>query len=95
MSKSKILIFWAILFILSIISFVLCFPLLLLSFYPYSIVVLSLYAIIVAILSVLSFHKKTQSIKIKRILWWILLVPMVALIVILISIQTQWLHFPG
>ena len=93
--KNKKLLLWIIGFVLSIVSFALCFPILLFTFYPYSIVVFSIYAIMVIILSALSFYKKTQSRTIKRMLGLILVIPMIALIAVLISIQVGWLRFPG
>ena len=57
MSKSKIVLFWTICYVLSFVSLILSFPILLFAFYPYSIVVIAIYTIVVAILSVLSFHK--------------------------------------
>ena len=93
MLKSKI--FWIVSCILSFVSFVVAFPVLLLTFYPYSIIAVALYIVIVIILSALCCRKSTQSIAKKRLLFSVLLIPVIALILILISIETGWIYFPG
>ena len=96
MSKSKIVLFWTICYVLSFVSLILSFPILLFAFYPYSIVVIAIYTIVVAILSVLSFHKSAIKLTaIKPMLLVFLLIPIVTLITVLVSIETGWLHFPG
>ena len=95
MKKTKTILFWVICFTLSLTSLVVSFPILLFTFYPYSIAVIALYVVIVSVLSVLSFHRNTQSTAKKRVLFGVLLVPIVALITILVSIEAGWLRFPG
>lgn len=95
MKNTKTILFWAICFILALASLVVSFPILLFTFYPYSIAVIALYVVIVSVLSVLSFHGNTQSTAKKRVLFGVLLVPVVTLIAMLISIEAGWLRFPG
>ena len=96
MSKSKIVLFWTICYVLSFVSLILSFPILLFAFYPYSIVVIAIYTIVVAILSVLSFHKSAiKHTAIKPMLVVFLLIPTVTLITVLFLIETGWLRFPG
>ena len=96
MSKSKRILFWTICYVLSFISLILAFPILLFTFYPYSIVFVAIYTIIVAIMSVLSFHKSAiKHTAIKSMLVVFLLIPTVTLITVLVSIETGWIRFPG
>ena len=96
MSKSKRVLFWTICYVLSFISLILAFPILLFTFYPYSIVVVAIYTIVVAIMSVLSFHESAiKHTAIKTMLVVFLLIPTVTLITVLVSIETGWLRFPG
>ena len=93
--KKKIL-FWAICYILSISSLISAFPILLFTFYPYSIMAVAIYTIAMVIMSVLSFRKSTiRAAKIKQLLFVFLLIPIITLIAVLVSIETGWLHFPG
>ena len=96
MNKSKKILFWTVCYILSFVSLIIAFPILLFTFYPYSIIVITVYAIVVAILSVLSFHNNIIKHKtIKPILVIFLLIPMITLITVLLSIETGLLHFPN
>ena len=96
MSKSKRILFWTICYFLSFVSLIIAFPILLFTFYPYSIVAVVIYTIVIIILSVLNFHKSTiKPIAIKQILFVFLLIPIVTLIAVWVSIEMRWLHFPG
>lgn len=96
MSKSKRILFWTICYFLSFVSLIIAFPILLFTFYPYSIVAVAIYTIVIIILSVLNFHKSTiKPTAIKQILFVFLLIPIVTLIAVWVSIEMRWLHFPG
>lgn len=96
MSKSKRILFWTICYILSFVSLIIAFPILLFTFYPYSIIAVAIYTIVMVIMSVLSFYKSAiNHTAIKPMLFVFLLIPIVTLITVLVSIETGWLHFPG
>lgn len=96
MSKSKRILFWTICYVLSFVSLMIAFPILLFTFYPYSIIALVIYMIVMVILSILSFHKSTtKHIVIKQVLFVFQLIPVATLIAVLVSIETGWLRFPG
>ena len=96
MDKSRSLFFWSISFILSFVCLITALPIVLFILYPYSIIVIGVYAALIVLLSVLSFrnntNKQTTS---KRVLFSMLLAPIVALLIILVAIETGWLHYPG
>ena len=95
MNKSKIIWFWIVCYILSLASLIITFPILLLTFYPYSVISVAFYVIGLITLSLLSFHKINVRNTIKKVLFCFLLLPIVILIIILIAIQAGVLHFPG
>lgn len=96
MSKSKRILFWTICYVLSFVSLLIAFPILLFTFYPYSIIALVIYMIVMVILSILSFQKSTtKHIAIKQVLFVFQLIPVATLIAVLVSIETGWLRFPG
>ena len=81
MNKSKKIIFWVCYYILSLASFIIAFV---------------VYAIAIVILSVFSFRKNASKNTIsKKALFGVMLVPIIALLTILISIEAGWLHYPG
>ena len=93
MNTPKRILFWTVCYILSFVSLIIAFPVLLFTFYPYSIIAIAIYTIVVIILSISSFT--TKRIALKPILFVSLLIPIVTLITVLVSIETGWLHFPG
>ena len=96
MSKSKRIIFWVICYILSFLSLFIAFPILLFSFYPYSIIAVAFYVVAIVVLSVFSFLKNNNKHKIlKKLLFGVMLLPVIALLTILVSIEAGWLHYPG
>ena len=96
MSKSKRIIFWVICYILSFLSLFIAFPILLFSFYPYSIIAVAVYVVAIVVLSVFSFLKNNNKHKIlKKLLIGVMLLPVIALLTILVSIEAGWLHYPG
>ena len=96
MNKSRKLLFWTICYIFSFASLVIAFPIILFTLYPYSIIAVALYAMSIIVLSVLSFRKSANRHTIyKKILFCMLLVPIIALLTILVAIETGWLHYPG
>lgn len=96
MSKSKRIIFWVICYILSFLSLFIAFPILLFSFYPYSIIAVAVYVVAIVVLSVFSFLKNNNKHKIlKKLLFGVMLLPVIALLTILVSIDAGWLHYPG
>lgn len=96
MSKSKRILFWTICYVLSFVSLIIAFPILLFTFYPYSIIAVVIYTIVMVFLSALNFHKSAIKLTaIKPMLLVFLLIPIVTLITVLVSIETGWLHFPG
>lgn len=96
MSKSKRIIFWVICYILSSLSLFIAFPILLFSFYPYSIIAVAVYVVAIVVLSVFSFLKNNNKHKIlKKLLFGVMLLPVIALLTILVSIEAGWLHYPG
>lgn len=96
MSKSKRIIFWVICYILSFLSLFIAFPILLFSFYPYSIIAVAVYVVAIVVLSVFSFQKNNNKHKIlKKLLFGVMLLPVIALLTILVSIEAGWLHYPG
>ncbi len=96
MRKAKRILFWTICYVLSFVSLIIAFPILLFTFYPYIIVAVAIYTIVMVILSVLSFHKSAiKHTAIKQVLFVFQLIPIVTLIAVLVSIETGWLHFPG
>ena len=96
MSKSKRILFWTICYILSFVSLIIAFPIVLFTFYPHSIIAIVIYTIVMVILSVLSFHKSAiKHTSIKSMLFVFLIIPIVTIITVLVSIETGWLHFPG
>ena len=96
MSKSKRILFWTICYILSLVGLIIAFPILLFTFYPYSIIGVTIYAVVTVILSVLSFCKSAvKHTAIKQMLFVFLLIPIVILIVVLASIETGVIRFPG
>ena len=96
MSKSKRIIFWVICYILSFLSLFIAFPILLFSFYPYSIIAVAVYVVASVVLSVFSFLKNNNKHKIlKKLLFGVMLLPVIALLTILVSIEAGWLHYPG
>ena len=96
MSKSKRIIFWIICYILSFLSLFIAFPILLFSFYPYSIIAVAVYVVAIVVLSVFSFLKNNNKHKIlKKLLFGVMLLPVIALLTILVSIEAGWLHYPG
>ena len=96
MSKSKRIIFWVICYILSFLSLFIAFPILLFSFYPYSIIAVAVYVVAIVVLSVFSFLKNNNKHKIlKKLLFGVMLLPVIALLTILVSIEAGWLHYPG
>ena len=96
MNKSKKIIFWVCYYILSLATFIIAFPITLFTFYPYSIIAFVVYAIAIVILSVFSFRKNASKNTIsKKALFGVMLVPIIALLTILISIEAGWLHYPG
>ena len=96
MSKSKRILFWTICYILSFVSLIIAFPIVLFTFYPHSIIAIVIYTIVMVILSALNFHKSAIKLTaIKPMLLVFLLIPIVTLITVLVSIETGWLHFPG
>ena len=96
MSKSKRIIFWVICYILSFLSLFIAFPILLFSFYPYSIIAVAVYVVAIVVLSVFSFLKNNNKHKIlKKLLFGVMLLPIIALLTILVSIEAGWLHYPG
>ena len=95
MSKSKRILFWTICYVLSFVSLIIAFPILLFTFYPYSIIAVVIYTIVIVFLSALNFHKSAIKLTaIKPMLLVFLLIPIVTLITVLVSIETGWLHFP-
>ena len=96
MNKSKKIIFWVCYYILSLASFIIAFPITLFIFYPYSIIAFVVYAVAIVILSVFSFRKNApKNATSKKVLFGVMLVPIIALLTILISIEADWLHYPG
>ena len=96
MSKSKRIIFWIICYILSFLSLFIAFPILLFSFYPYSIIAVAVYVVAIVVLSVFSFLKNNNKHKLlKKLLFGVMLLPVIALLTILVSIEAGWLHYPG
>ena len=96
MNKSKIILFWSVCYILSLASFILAFPILLLTLFPYSIFIVGVYSFAIFVLSMLCFQKNALEKRIlKKVLFGVLLVPVIALLAILISMGAGWLHFPG
>ena len=96
MSKSKRIIFWVICYILSFLSLFIAFPILLFSFYPYSIIAVAVYVVAIVVLSVFSFLKNNNKHKLlKKLLFGVMLLPVIALLTILVSIEAGWLHYPG
>ena len=96
MSKSRKFLFWTICYMLSFLSLITVFPILLFAFYPYTVLAVAMYVVMVVVFSVLSFRK--SAIKrniIKRILFGALLVPIIVLITALVSIELGWLRYPG
>ena len=94
-NKSKIILFWIICYVLSLTSLTITFPILLLTFYPYSVISIAFYVIGLVALSLLSFYKRNVNNTIKTVLFCFLLIPIVALIITLVAIQIGLLHFPG
>ena len=83
-------------YILSLSSLLAAFPITLFLFYPYSVIILVVYAITIVFLSGFRFRKKTvPHTNIKKILFSVLLIPIIILLIILVSIQTGILHYPG
>ncbi len=96
MIKSKSIVFWSIFYLITLVCFIISFPVLLFTFYPYSIIGIILYPITVILLSLLAFKKKNTDKPIfKTILFYILLLPVITLAILLISIEIGWIHFPG
>ena len=96
MSKSKRIIFWVTCYFLSFLSLFIAFPILLFSFYPYSIIAVAVYVVAIVVLSVFSFLKNNNKHKIlKKLLFGVMLLPVIALLTILVSIEAGWLHYPG
>ena len=96
MSKLKRIIFLVICYILSFLSLFIAFPILLFSFYPYSIIAVAVYVVAIVVLSVFSFLKNNNKHKIlKKLLFGVMLLPVIALLTILVSIEAGWLHYPG
>ena len=96
MNKSKKILFWSVCYILSFACFILAFPILLFTLFPYSILIVGGYSFAVFVLSMLCFQKNALEKRIlKKVLFGVLLVPVIALLVILVSTEAGWLHFPG
>lgn len=87
---------WFICYILSSACLIMTFPIVLFTLYPYSIITVAFYAMAMVVLSVISFRNNAiEHTIIKRILFGMLLMPIIALLTILVSIETGWLHYPG
>ena len=96
MSKSKKVIVWIAGYIISLSSLLAALPIALFLFYPYSVLALVVYVITIVLLSLFSFRKTTvQHTNIKKLLFSVLLIPIIVLLAILISIQIGSLHYPG
>lgn len=95
MNKTKRLLFWIISYTFSLTSLIISFPVVLFTFYPYSIIAIAIYAVLLIVLSVLSFSKKNRNKIFPRALFGMLLIPIITLLSVLVSIQIGWLHFPG
>ena len=96
MNKTKGILFWIVCYSISLASLIVSFPIVLFTLYPYSIIGIAVYAIVVIVLSILSFRKIANKNTIpKRVLFGVLLVPIITLSSILVLIQAGWLHYPG
>jgi hypothetical protein len=88
--------FWTLIFVLSIAGLAIASPILLFVVGPYvgvSVFGFALYVAAVAVLSFLSFTAYNRIAK--RLLFGVLLIPVVMLAALLISIGAGWLHFPN
>ena len=96
MNKTKSTVFWIIYSAISFATLIVAFPTFLFSFYPYSIIAVALYVATVLILSPLCLFKKdTQREWIKKMLFFVMLIPIITLAVTLILIGVGVIHFPG
>ena len=96
MNKTKSTVFWIIYSAISFAALIVALPTLLFSFYPYSIIAVALYVATVLILSTFCLFKKdTQQEWIKKILFFVMLIPVITLAVMLILIGVGVIHFPG
>ena len=95
MTKMKKVLFWTLIFVLSIACLAIAFPIWLFVVDPYggvSMFGFALYVAAVAVLSLLSFTAYNRIAK--QLLFGVLLIPVVMLVALLISIGAGWLHFP-
>ena len=96
MNKTKDTLFWIVDYTISLTSLIASLPITLFLLYPYSIIGIAVYAITLIVLSVLSFRKSADKHTIlKKVLFLVLLVPIITLLTILVLIQTGWIHYPG
>ena len=96
MKKTRDTLIWIVCYSISLASLIVSFPIVLFTLYPYSIMGIAVYAIVVIVLSILSFRKNADKNAIpKRVLFGMLLVPIIISLAILVLIQTGLLHYPG
>lgn len=94
MSKFKSILFWSICYVLSLVFFLIVFPIsIFITVFPLPYIFLIVYVSGVAFFSVFAFRKGIRQSRMKRVLFVFLLVPMIAYIAILISIGMGWLQW--
>ena len=96
MKKTRSILFWVICYTISLASLIASLPIALFTLYPYSIIGIVVYTVTVIVLSVFSFCKTADTHTIsKKVLFGVLLVPIITLLAILVLIQAGWIHYPG
>ena len=96
MNKSRSFVFWIICYILSLVCLIIAFPIVLFTLYPYSIIAVGIYVVLIVLLSISSFRSNTnKQIILKRVLFSMLLVPVVLFLTTLVAIEMGWLNYPG
>ena len=96
MKKTRGILFWVICYTISLASLIASLPIALFTLYPYSIIGIVVYSVTVIVLSVFIFCKTADKHTIsKKVLFGVLLVPIITLSAILVLIQAGWIHYPG
>ena len=90
--KNKKFIIWCIGLLVAVICFLIVFPTLLFKFYPYSYISIILYLIITILFTILHLIFRKNIFEI--ISFSLFSIPVLALIIVLISIQAGWLPYP-